>query len=274
MNPVQKMLDRTKSGKSMYVVVAGDRLLDRWWHGRLEPCQDGCQKFVMESVVETPGGAANAWRSITNWGTNTLLYSQSVNIPIKTRYVDQDNKITFRSESSVERSDDVSSHDACLSQIERSASAVLLSDYDKGYLTQDFIRSAVATCRRRNIYCVVDCKRPPSTYDNAHVLKGNANYWSRYPAPLAVDIVMTEGELYPSHFGQDLIDFKLPPVKCVNHVGAGDCFAAHLTLALACGLPLGEAVAVAHSAGRVYVQHPHNRPPTPQEVEADLLSAR
>jgi D-beta-D-heptose 7-phosphate kinase/D-beta-D-heptose 1-phosphate adenosyltransferase len=55
-----------------------------------------------------------------------------------------------------------------------------------------------------------------------------------------------------------------------SHVGAGDCFAAHLVLALAHGLSLEEAAMIAHSAGRIYVQHPHGRPPWPHEIKKDL----
>jgi sugar/nucleoside kinase (ribokinase family) len=56
----------------------------------------------------------------------------------------------------------------------------------------------------------------------------------------------------------------------VNHVGAGDCFAAHLTLALAYGFSLKEAAGLAHSAGRVYVQSFHNHPPFPTDIAADM----
>ena len=65
----------------------------------------------------------------------------------------------------------------------------------------------------------------------------------------------------------------LTSVKCVNHVGAGDCFSAHLVLALAYGFTLEDAAVIAHSAGRVYVQHQHSRPPLPQEVREDMASA-
>ena len=62
-------------------------------------------------------------------------------------------------------------------------------------------------------------------------------------------------------------------VEVKNHVGAGDCFAAHLILGLAYGLSLEDAATVAHSAGRVYVQFPHNRPPLPSEIVADFATA-
>ena len=63
-------------------------------------------------------------------------------------------------------------------------------------------------------------------------------------------------------------------VRVVSHVGAGDCFGAHIVLALAHGFSLREAAALAHSAGRVYVQFPHNRAPRPEEIAADLVLVR
>ena len=66
------------------------------------------------------------------------------------------------------------------------------------------------------------------------------------------------------------LEKELPKVNCINHVGAGDCFGAHLVLALMYGFSLEDAATIAHSAGRVYVQHLHNRPPLPEEIEEDL----
>jgi bifunctional ADP-heptose synthase (sugar kinase/adenylyltransferase) len=146
------------------------------------------------------------------------------------------------------------------------ANAVLLSDYDKGFLRADFIHNVVHYCRLCNVPCVVDAKRAPEYYTGATV-KANEEWDRKYPA-FATDVV-TRGRRAPVVQGDhDLTDY--PDVKCVNHVGSGDCFAAHLTLALACGFSLKEGARIAHSAGRVYVQHPHNRAPWPDEVAADL----
>lgn len=69
---------------------------------------------------------------------------------------------------------------------------------------------------------------------------------------------------------QETVECRFTPVKIVSHVGAGDCFAAHLALALAYGFSLKEAAVLAHSAGRVYVQSLHNIPPHPAEILADM----
>ncbi len=270
------------------VVVIGDTMADRWISGRVAECQDGCPKFVQDgTAIETPGGADNAAASLMNWGTNVSLYGfADGDCPVKVRYVDRDGKIVFRADDDGprDRGNYYARVRASAMEMCHHAGAVLLSDYDKGLLTPEFIRDVAELCRARGVPCVADCKRPPDAYAGC-VLKCNADYQRAHNqrlAQLAYDdaapqcLVVTYGPTNPIVWCDSYstgLNCDLPPVKCVNHVGAGDCFAAHLALALAYGFSLKEAAALAHSAGRAYVQYPHNRPPYPSDVVADLASA-
>lgn len=252
-------------------------MVDRWVHGRLEPtCQEGCPKFVQEAAVDVPGGAANAERCLSRWEVETTLCCHWWEVPcLKTRFVDPDDRIVFRHDLEGRgRGGNYDSERVRALEWAGCASGVLLSDYDKGFLTPEFIRQVADLCRRRGVPCVADCKRAPSTYAGC-ILKGNEEYWRTRSSlkNLESGAVITGGSHSPWVTSEYSEDSGLPPVKCVNHVGAGDCFAAHLTLALACGFCLKDAAAVAHSAGRVYVQHRHNRPPSPGEVVADVSLA-
>ena len=281
MNLAERLVAETIR-KRRTIVVIGDVMVDRWVHGHLAECQDGCEKFVQEEIIVTPGGAANAERCLSRWDVTTVLYGYAANdCPIKTRYV-QAGKIVFRhdDDGSKSRVDNYRwSHELALEMV-RFADGVLLSDYDKGFLTPAFIRDVAATCKRRGASCVADVKREPGLYEGC-VLKGNANWFRSNSGYSNHDqAVRTSGENSPTVFTRVpphhmLVEPapQLPTVKLVNHVGAGDCFAAHLTLALACRFSLREAAAIAHSAGRVYVQFPHNRPPYPAEVIADMATA-
>jgi sugar/nucleoside kinase (ribokinase family) len=145
----------------------------------------------------------------------------------------------------------------------------LISDYNKGFLTKEFICEIVNICRKRNVPCVADAKREPEVYTGC-ILKGNAEWAHTTKINLLHEnLVLTYGKNPPT-VNAKAVGIGSEPVECINHVGAGDCFAAHLTLALAYGFSLEEAAALAHSAGRVYVQHPHNRAPWPKEVAEDL----
>ncbi len=279
MNLVQQLQQRT-SKKCKALLFVGDAMWDRWVHGTVQTCQDYCHKFMESEIITTPGGVANAKNCLTNW-QNVLvrLESQSnYQCIIKTRFVDGYNKIVFRWDDEKDCTNGRDSHlehaearNLAINTVEF-VSAVLLSDYDKGFLTPSFIQEIVARCQKYNIPCVADCKREPETYAGC-ILKGNRDYWSQYSAPIGAEIVMTCGADDPQTlYAVALGGKELPPVSLVNHVGAGDCFAAHLTLALAYGFSFRESATIAHSAGRVYVQHPHNRPPHPHEIAADMDS--
>ena len=275
MNLVQHLKDEIER-KQRRIVVCGDAMTDRWVHGRVLECQDGCPKFIgHQDIVETPGGAANAANSLSYWNVVTSLRSYSPHdYPIKTRYVDHDGRIVFRTDSEYpvlrDLDDDL---ELALEQV-RKADAVLLSDYDKGFLTPDLIAAVIGLCKERGTPCVADAKRGAELYAGA-VVKGNKDWHLKHrcDGPKVITLgstapgVMEEGSHLLVAIGRCI---GLPPVECINHVGAGDCFVAHLTLALTYGFSLEDAAALAHSAGRVYVQHPHNRPPRPEEIEADL----
>ena len=277
MNLVEKLLTEIANSHK-HIVIIGDTMVDRWVHGHLAECQDGCPKFVQESVVEVPGGAANAERCLSGWNVRTSLYGFATNDgPVKTRYV-EGGKIVFRADDD-RPSDRGTKYEwarKLASEMVGCAAGVLLSDYDKGFLTPEFIREVAELCKKRSIPCVADCKRAPEVYEGC-VLKGNSAWDDKYgDGKIRRDVleVITLGECVPQVNGELLLDFpSLPLIKCVNHVGAGDCFAAHLTLALSYGFSLKESAALAHSAGRVYVQHPHNKPPTPTEIAADIGGA-
>jgi len=277
---VQRLLDKIDE-KRKRIVVIGDTLTDVWVHGHLKECQDGCRKFVEMWRQYTPGGAANAARCLTNWGVDVSLYGRTKSDrATKTRFVTSDGAIVFRWDDEATKLDCSSYQWArdCALEMVSFAGAVLLSDYDKGFMEPTFIREVVSLCSRLDIPCVADAKRQPATYAGS-ILKCNASYQNRYNEALAKKgcLVITYGCMSPIVWNDDEpcgLGYDLHPVQCVNHVGAGDCFAAHLVLALAYGFSLRDSAALAHSAGRVYVQHSHGRPPTLVEIIADCTAIR
>lgn len=258
------------------ILVIGDVIDDLWVHGELGECQDGCPKFVEKSRVRTPGGAANAARQLDRWnsGAPSWLYAQAFVPPSSTkiRYI-CDGKIVFRND--VEGAPNKLHLEQCRHVIMGAlpkCHAVLISDYDKGFLTPEFIRSVISQCHylTKCIPVVADAKRRAEVYSGA-VIKANEEWRIRNLGMYHGNALITRGAKPPVKINSDwVLEDNLPLVTCVNHVGAGDCFAAHLTLALAHGLTLEEAATIAHSAGRVYVQRPHGKPPTPQEILEDM----
>lgn len=286
------------------ILVLGDAIEDLWHHGNLEPSQDGVQKFTLNHTVSTPGGAANASRQLTHWSCrcpllsplrkpyggcdttawgqvdDSLAFSIGVNaMPRKHRYL-VDNSIVFRCDEEREDYDltEVEIEEcrtlAALAIRSNSPDAVLICDYTKGFLSQNLIATVVRECKGK-CPCVIDAKREVNFYRSSHdqevIIKGNAVYFRDMVHQIAWypgGTVFTNGPSSPFGFGQTSRNDRRE-VPCVNHVGAGDSFSAHLVLALAHGFSLSDGASIAHSAGRVFVQSPEGRPPWPHEVMKD-----
>lgn len=285
MGAIDRLIQRSRESRRRIAFV-GDTMLDVWLHGRLEGCQDHCPAFKVEAEFRTPGGAANAARQLRGWNVEACLLglypssprSPQVNykytfqcdtLPCKRRLLDN-GRIVFRQDEDRGYGLDRqlrAYRQAVLGNLRHaSCDAVLISDYEKGFLDEGMIRAVIRMAVEWDIPVIADAKRELAVYTGA-ITQTNLNYRQRW---LGSGDVNTNGAARPFLDGQKKVGLDLPPVPCCNHVGAGDCFAAHLALGLAHGLSLAEAVNVAYSAGRVYVQHPQGRPPWPHEIRKDM----
>ncbi len=262
------------------ILVIGDGMTDVYIHGKMEPNgQEKCIKFMEDAwrTVKVPGGAANAAQCLKHWFAGVLFPFNRLKGPTKTRYM-VDDKCVFRHDNDTCNFDvQMVRQEALATLTSYQPDAVLLSDYDKGLLTAGLVQEVAYYCHGRKIPCVADAKREPDFYRGC-IIKGNGQYFNtkRYPEEarrMDTQAVTTHGEYVPLVWDcgeASMPVVNLPSVKCLNHVGAGDCFAAHLTLALAYGFSLKDSAAIAHSAGRIYVQRRHNTAPHPDEIEVDM----
>ncbi len=269
MNIATKLISLDKQ-TSKRICILGDAMTDIYVHGHMEPSQDGVDKFIESNRVQCQGGADNAANCLEHWNCGVEVFSQ-YDGPHKTRYL-ADGKIVFRCDDDKISDTEDEMQEARQDALDRLKGfhAALLCDYDKGFLTPTFIRQAIDLANECKIPVVCDAKREPAIYRGS-ILKCNIEYVKKF-SPTKVPII-TWGDKHPI-INSGIRDSPLVPVVCRNHIGAGDCFAAHLVLALAHGFSLEDAAAVAHSAGRVYVQHLHNRAPRPEEVEADMKAVQ
>jgi rfaE bifunctional protein nucleotidyltransferase chain/domain len=278
MDVVSKLIDLDRSRKVRLAIV-GDPMIDVWHHGRVETCQDGCSKFVKETEVVTAGGAANAVASLSHWNARVELFGPDSGLPVKIRKVDKTGRIVWRED--VEKPDYgllelnlVDLRSSVLSAIRCIRfDVVLISDYDKGFLDKQTIGEIISECNEQGIPVVADAKREPWIFEGA-ILKVNEQWLHKRKGMAHGFPLVTRGAFAPAKIGSNWQVEELSPVACINHVGAGDCFAAHLVFALAHGFTLVDAATVAHSAGRVYVQHSHNRAPWPHEIQKDLTGSK
>ncbi len=291
--PIERLIEADQT-KRVRIGVLGCSMEDVYVHGDLLPSQDGVMKFVERRRVSCPGGAAGAARQLCRWNANAMLLSLfkfgageawnqiDVNLgldcrrmPTKTRFLDPEGRIVFRHDDErgygLDANGMQEARRLAMSAIKNMHfDAVLVSDYEKGFVDEELIRYTIRLCNHRSIPVVADCKRAREIYMGA-ICKANRDYHVSHTAPVLAaqyGYVWTHGPHRPV-VNNDIDPRHDNPVRCLNHVGAGDAFAAHLALALAHGLPLEDAAAIAHSAGRVYVQHAHGRPPWPHELRRD-----
>ncbi len=253
------------------VLIVGDGMNDIYIHGKLEDCQDGCKKLVEESRFTVMGGSDNALRALTHWKAMRISVHPRHSGPTKTRLI-VDGKCILRHDNDFIDFDQSLVRSRAMEMVYRwNPDVVLLSDYDKGLLTPEFLTKIITTCIENGIKCVVDAKQDPSLYKGA-IIKCNMDYLKKHSRTIDrySPYVVTNGPGRPvvctSESTSFIDDLSLPLVKCVNHVGAGDCFAAHFSLALAYHFSLKDSASIANAASRVYVQHLHNRPPHPSEI--------
>lgn len=282
MNPAQLLIEVVDREPTKHILVVGEAMTDVYVHGQVGGCQEGCVKMLEGEVVRAPGGAMNAANALSQWLVRVSCPSVSYR-PKKKRYMVGDRCVFRHDREAAPGVYDYhrGNYERMVRELLPVTNGVLISDYDKGLLSPGFIREIIGRCAERLVPCVADAKRPPETYVGA-VVKGNADYfgasqpYAEQARRMDAQAVTTYGK-YPALVWDrgeiTVVGGELGPVACVNHVGAGDCFAAHMVLALACGFPLKVAAAVAFSAGRVYVQRPHNAPPAPAEVAADMGGA-
>ncbi len=274
---VSTLIQKTQLSR-IPIAVIGDGMKDVYINGTFGACQEGCYKFAEYDRIVVGGGAFNAAACLKTW--NVLLSSQYCRgLTTKTRHL-VGGRYVFRHDEDVYMGNEEAAkiRASCLAFLrDFKPKAVLVSDYDKGLITNQFVEDIWRTVSN-GVPIVIDAKRHHDFYDVGKniILKCNSDYARRFEVDSALalprhgffGVISTHGGEPPFVNGNEL-DLDLPPVNVVNHVGAGDCFAAILTLALAHGGTLKAAATVAHHAARVYVQHPYNRAPWPHEVRKD-----
>lgn len=163
---------------------------------------------------------------------------------------------------------------------------VILSDYDKGIFT-DFKKTQemITICHTYGVRTIVDPKNEPiEKWTGCSIFKPNSVEAGRLTGRATLkeqviklaeklyksDIVVTAGgsgvAIYNSNSGYS--EYTPPrKVRAESYIGAGDCFIAHLSLAVSHGFNLSDAVEIAFKAGEVYVQRKHNTPVGPLDIQ-------
>jgi len=294
-----------KSLKHKKIICVGDLILDRFVYGEVSRISPEAIVPVLNMTHQTemPGGIGNVAYNLSDLGCSVIIYSvlgdddnagilrklfaQKNNID--TRFITDDSRPTTIKERVVsktqhivridhEKTHAISQHvenrileDFALSLA--GCHAVILSDYNKGVLTDTLIHAVIARSRKHDIPVFVDPKgKDFKRYRGAYTLTPNVKAlmaasrhvdlvtaaWSTIRDTGIQSLVVTMAEEGVMVFDADGLP---PPVhhkasaRSVKDVsGAGDTFIAALAAAVSTGSPLAEAAFFANQVAGLTVE--------------------
>jgi len=256
------------------VLLIGDSCTDEWIYG-------SCNRLSPEAPVpvlkhrqkqSAPGMAGNVCENLKSLGINVNFVTNKEKIT-KTRYIDE------RTNQQIVRVDEEPDikpiHQAQLQMalMHEIYDAIVISDYNKGFLNVSEVISYVAS-RNPKIKVFVDTKatRLLSEYDNVIYKINQKEFEALDPntIPKATNLIVTMG-------ANGCIWNKTQyPVKEIERVfdvsGAGDTFLAALVF-YHIQLPvMEEAIAFANRAAAIAVQNPGTYTMTMEDVDSILNS--
>lgn len=299
----EKLIRRLKPSP---VLVAGDVMVDEYVIGEVERIspESPVPVMVVRDRLRRLGGAGNVVKNLVSLGGSVALFGavgedtagrwfrkHCEEIGIETFWLKADGsrpttiktRVVARNQQLVridEESDGDISPELSQAVIKEMGSvmpqvrAVVLSDYGKGFLTQDVTRAFIDSSKEHNLPVVVDPKGPDySRYRGASYITPNVREASLASgvtirdreslvkaARILIDqtgatgIVVTRGK-----DGSTLVtnrkakDFAVRPVEIIDVTGAGDTVVAALALSLANGMTIDQAISMANLAASIVV---------------------
>lgn len=216
----------------MNIILIGETCIDATIFGSCgRICAEGPVPVFNPTTKSQAGGmAANVLNNLKNLRPGfdiRLMTSQEM--PIKTRFVDEaSGQLVLR----VDENDEINPlefNDELQAYIEH-ADAVIVSDYDKGYLTYDLLRKISTVAKRRNIPTFMDTKKDGGIWaENFTFVKINKkefleNNWRHFQGSNPDKLIVTLGGDGCDFQGEIFAVPEKVPVRDVT--GAGDTFLA------------------------------------------------
>ena len=206
------------------ILIIGDSCEDKYIFGeckRLSPEQP--IPVLDQTHVETrPGMAGNVEENFKAFGDNTLLLKQRETIT-KTRFVDSNSKYQLLRLDETPKVTRITSPEVQMALMHMNPDALVISDYDKGYLTSEDL---LTLCDHFNRPVFIDTKKTRLFQkDNVYwkINKKEYDLLDRDHLPNDENLIVTLGSHGVSWKG---LIFKPELVKVFDVCGAGDTFMA------------------------------------------------
>lgn len=318
--------ERIKALVGGKIIVVGDMVVDEFMEGRPERISREAPVLILEHVdtEHILGGAANAAHNVSALGgicraigvcgrdhyatklaelfekagiTQGLVQDASRPTTVKTRVLSKAHSFKqqlLRLDRMSHEPVSALVESLLIDRLRQSAgqfSAIVLSDYRAGVVTEAVIKACSTIASERNLKLVVDAQDRLERFQNVTVLTPNQPD-AEQTLGYAIDsdetveragndlltltgaeaLLLTRGAKGMTLFQQGEKPFSLPPFnksEVFDVTGAGDTVAATMTLALVTGSNFIEAVALGNLAAGIVVR----KPGTATTNQAELLDA-
>jgi D-beta-D-heptose 7-phosphate kinase/D-beta-D-heptose 1-phosphate adenosyltransferase len=220
-------------------------------------------------IVETtsvPGMAANVHINLERLGIDADFITNNEQIT-KTRYIDQ------RSGQHLLRVDDepviVQWSGSSPYSIE-SYDAIVISDYNKGFLSYENIEQIIQSAQARNRPVFIDTKKTDLarfSADHVYVKINELEYRTSISRPAQFIVTLGDrGAMFTSP-GIGVKMFETKRVEVMDVCGCGDTFLSALAVQYLLTGSIEEAILLANIAAGITVQHRGNYAPTREEIK-------
>ena len=249
------------------LLLIGDSCTDEWVYGscdRLSP-EGPIPVMKYRQKQSAPGMAANVNENFKSLGINVNFLTNNESIT-KTRYIDEKSNQQIMRLDTEPECQPLHPSQLTMAAVHQRYDAVVISDYDKGYVTLETIDHLAS--RNPDIKIFVDTKKKklPIHYPNVIYKINQKEFNSLDPdhIPKSENIIVTagaEGALWNKK------QFQVPITRVFDVTGAGDTFLAALVFYYIQLDSMEESIAFANRAAAIAVQNPGTYTLTMEDVD-------
>ena len=253
------------------LLLIGDSCTDEWVYGscdRLSP-EGPIPVMKYRQKQSAPGMAANVNENFKSLGINVNFLTNNESIT-KTRYIDEKSNQQIMRLDTEPECQPLHPSQLTMAAVHQRYDAVVISDYDKGFVTLETIDHLAS--RNPDIKIFVDTKKKklPTHYPNVIYKINQKEFNSLDPdhIPKGENIIVTagaEGALWNKK------QFQVPITRVFDVTGAGDTFLAALVFYYIQLESMEESIAFANRAAAIAVQNPGTYTLTMEDVDEILL---
>lgn len=253
----------TQQPTSFKVLLIGDSCTDEYKIGTVDRLSPEAPVPVIKLVDEyqVMGMASNVYLNLKNLGIDPDFVHNEETI-LKTRYID---KRSGQHLLRVDTEPAISPWSGRTPFPISSYDAIVISDYNKGFLTYEHIEQII---KESTGPVFIDTKKPDlSRFHGAYLKINEIEYKSRYSINDQLIVTLGDrGAMYKNYNTETL--FSTAPVDVVDVCGCGDTFLSALVYQFLMTSSIEHAIIFANKAASLTVQKQGNYAPTLKEINA------